>query len=189
MPRPQGRGKIRFFAIFSLISVIFRMSVARRNMHDRVRKFGMPIPRILGAAGVVAYLLAMCLPAIDTKGYDRSYLLPGWEVTYVCGLFSFAPSMDLGERAPFIVGTLANLLFLVCAILFLVGRFWRRPWPQDVVICWISGVCLVLAVVSISIAGKVLDGLLFGAYLWISSPMLVFAGSLIECWRRRKGRT
>ena len=163
--------------------------MARRNMHDRVRKFGMPIPRILGAAGVVAYLLAMCLPAIDTKGYDRTYVLPGWEVTYVCGLFSFAPSMDLGERAPFIVGTLANLLFLVCVILFLVGRFWRSSWPQDVVICWISGVCLVLAVVSISIASKVLDGLLFGTYLWISSPMLVFAGSLIECWRRRKGRT
>jgi hypothetical protein len=95
----------------------------------------MLIPRILGAAGVVVYLLAMCLPAIGTKGYDRTYLLPGWEVTYVCGLFSFAPSMYLGERAPFIVGTVANLLFLDCLILSLVGRFWRRPWPQDVVIC------------------------------------------------------
>jgi hypothetical protein len=155
-------------------------------MHNRVWKFGMLIPRILGATGVVAYLLAMCLPAIDAKGYNRSYLLAGWEVTYVCGLFSFAPSMDLGERAPFIVGTLSNLLFLACVILFLVGRFWRRSWPYDVVICWVSGVCLVLAVVSISMAGKVLDGLLVGAYLWISSPILVFAGSLIECWRRHK---
>ena len=148
----------------------------------------MLIPRILGAAGVVAYLLAMCLPAVVAKGYDKTYPLAGWEVTYVCGLFSFAPSMDLVERAPFIVGTLSNLLFLSCVILFLSGRFWRRSWPQDVVICWVSGVCLVLAVVSISVAGKYVDGFLVGAYLWISSPILVFLASLYECWQRHKRR-
>ncbi|MBV8329930.1 MAG: hypothetical protein JOZ61_05620 [Verrucomicrobia bacterium] len=148
----------------------------------------MLIPRLLGAAGVVAYLLAMCLPAVVAKRYDKTYLLAGWEVTYVCGLFSFAPSMDLVERAPFIVGTLSNSLFLVCVILFLAGRFWRRSWPQDVVICWVSGVCLVLAVVSISIAGKYVDGFLVGAYLWISSLILVFLASLYECWQRHKRR-
>ena len=60
----------------------------------------MLIPRILAAACVVTYLLAMCLPAVAAKGYHTIYLLHGWEVTYICGLFSFAPSMDLGDRAP-----------------------------------------------------------------------------------------
>ena len=68
----------------------------------------MLIPRILGAAGVVAYLLAMCLPAVVAKGYQTAYLLHGWEVIYVCGLFSFAPSMGLDERAPFIVVTVSD---------------------------------------------------------------------------------
>ena len=146
----------------------------------------MLIPRILGVAGVVAYLLAICLPAIAAKSYNTTYLLHGWEVIYVCGLFSFAPSMDLGERAPFIIGTLSNLLFLFCITFFLVRLFGRRSWPHDVVICWVSGVCLVLTVVSISIAGIWLERLLVGSYLWISSPILLFLGSLSKCWQRLK---
>jgi hypothetical protein len=77
----------------------------------------MRIPRILAAASVISYLLAMCLPAVAAKGYDTIYLLHGWEVTYVCGLFSFAPSMVLVERTPFMVGILSNLLFLTCVTL------------------------------------------------------------------------
>jgi hypothetical protein len=146
----------------------------------------MLIPRILGTAGVVAYLLAMCLPAVVAKGYHTAYLLHGWEVTYGCGLFSFAPSMDLGERAPFIFGTVSNLLFLFCIIWFLVRLFRRRSWPHDVVICWISGVCLVFAAVSISIAGRWLNSLLVGSYLWILSPLLHLLGSLNKCWQRHK---
>jgi hypothetical protein len=105
----------------------------------------MPIPRILAVACVVTYLLAMCLPAVVAKGYDTTYLLRGWEVTYICGLFSFAPSMDLGDRAPFIVGTLSNLLFLFCITLFLARVLWHRSWPHYVVICGISAVCLVFS--------------------------------------------
>jgi hypothetical protein len=148
--------------------------------------YGMFIPRILGAACVVAYFLAMWLPAVATKGYDTTYLLDGWEVTYVCGLFSFAPSLDLGDRAPFILGTLSNLLFLFCITLFLIRLFWGRSWPHYMVICWISGVCVVFAAVSISIAGMWLGSLLVGSYLWILSLILLFLGSLDRCWQRPK---
>src|ERR1700730_2860157 len=67
-------------------------------------------PRTLGIVCVGMYLLAMCLPAIASKSYYRTYLLDGWEVTYMCAVLSFAPSMNLGERAPFIV--LSHLLWL-----------------------------------------------------------------------------
>jgi hypothetical protein len=70
------------------------------------------ISRILGAASVGTYLLAMCLPAIAAKSYYKTYLLHGWEVTYMCAILSFAPSMNLVEKASFIVGTLSNVLFL-----------------------------------------------------------------------------
>jgi hypothetical protein len=94
--------------------------------------------KILGAACIAAYLLAMCLPAVVTKGYHTTYLLHGWEVTYICGLFSFAPSMNLEDRAPFILGTLSNLLFLFGLTLFVVGVLLHRSRPHYVVICWIA---------------------------------------------------
>jgi len=145
----------------------------------------MLIPRILAAACVVMYLLAMCLPAVLAKGYRSTFLLHGWEVTYLCGLCSFAPEMDLGDRAPFIVGTLANLLFLFCMTLFLVRVFWYRSWPHYVVICWISAVCLVFSVVSVSIADMWLDSLLLGSYLWILSPIFLLVGGLIGCLQQQ----
>jgi hypothetical protein len=146
----------------------------------------MLISRILAAACVVTYFLAMCLSAVAAKGYHTIYLLRGWEVTYVCGLFSFAPSMDLGERAPFIVGTLSNLLFLFCLTLFQVRVFWHRSWPHYVVICWISAVCLVFSVVSVSIASMWLDSLLVGSYLWILSPILLLLGALNKLLQQQK---
>jgi hypothetical protein len=48
------------------------------------------------------YLLAMCLPAIAAKSYYKTYLLHGWEVTYMCAVV--CPVNELGERASFIVG-------------------------------------------------------------------------------------
>jgi hypothetical protein len=150
----------------------------------------MLIPRILAAACVVTYLLAMCLPSIAYKPAGRvsstTYLLHGWEVTYISGLSSFAPSMDLGDRAPFSVGTLSNLLFLFCITLFLVRVFWHRSWPHYVVICWISAVCFIFSVVSVSIAGMWLYSLLPGFYLWILSPILLFIGSLNKCLQQQK---
>ena|ERR1700719_2940501 len=65
-------------------------------------------PRTLGIVCVGMYLLAMCLPAIAAKSYYKTYLLHGWEVTYMCAVLSFAPSMNLGERASFIVGPFAE---------------------------------------------------------------------------------
>ena len=149
----------------------------------------MLIPRILAVASVVAYLLAMCLPAVAVapKSYPTTYLFYGWVVTYICGSSSFAPSMDLGERAPFIVGTISNLLFLFCITLFLLRVFWHRSWPHFVVICCISAVCLVFSVVSVSLAGKLIDGLLVGFYLWILSPILLLLGAFRSSLPIRRG--
>jgi hypothetical protein len=90
----------------------------------------MLIPRILAAACVVMYLLAMCLPAVVAKGYHTTYLLHGWEVTYMCAILSFAPSMNLVEKASFIVGTLSNVLFLFGIAQFLGREFWHWPRPR-----------------------------------------------------------
>jgi hypothetical protein len=142
--------------------------------------------KILGAACIAAYLLAMCLPAIAARGYHTTYLLHGWEVTYICGLFSFAPSMNLEERAPFILGTLSNFLFLFSIVLFVVRVLLRRPWPRYVVICLISAAGLVFSVISVLIAGMWVDRLLGDSYLWIASPILLFLGSLNECVQKGK---
>jgi|SRR5271166_1550084 len=141
----------------------------------------MSIPRILGAASVVSYLLAMCLPSI---AYENS-ILAGWEVTYFCALFSFAQSMELGDRGPFIFGTLSNLLFLFGITFFLGRLFFRWSWLRDVVPCLISATSLLCSVACVSIAGMWRTGLLFGFYLWILSPMLLFLGSLIWCLQPR----
>ena len=140
----------------------------------------MSIPRILGALCVTSYLLAMFLPSISY----RNGILPGWEVTYLSGLFSFAESMELVDRAPFIVGTLANFLFLSGVTIFLGRVFFRWSWPHDFVICSISATSLICSVVSVSIAGMLRTDLLAGSYLWILSPILLLLGSLFACWER-----
>ena len=103
----------------------------------------MLIRRILGIGCVGTYLLAMCLPAIAAKSYYKTYLLHGWEVTYMCALLSFAPSMNLVEKAQFIVGTFSNVLFVFGIALFLGREFWHWSRPRYAVICWISAACLV----------------------------------------------
>ena len=146
----------------------------------------MLIPRILGAVCLSAYLLAMCVPAVAAKTYYKAYLLHGWEVTYMCAVLSFAPSMDLSEKASFIVGTVSNVLFLFGAVLFLGRQFWHWSRPRYFVICWIPAVCLVCSVVSAFIAGMSQNTFLIGFYLWIVSPILLFTGAYIECLRQRK---
>jgi hypothetical protein len=146
----------------------------------------MLIRRILGIGCVGTYLLAMCLPAIAAKSYYKTYLLHGWEVTYMCALLSFAPSMNLVEKAQFIVGTFSNVLFLFGIALFLGREFCHWSRPRYAVICWISAVCLVCSVVSVSIAGTSQNSFLIGFYLWIVSPILLLIGTWIECLRQRK---
>jgi hypothetical protein len=140
----------------------------------------MTVPRILGCACVTSYLLAMCLPSIT---YQNSGLR-GWELAYMCGLLSFAQSMNLGDRAPFIFGTLANLLFLFGITFFLGRNFWRWSWPHDIAICLISVTCLIFSVFSASFAALWQSPLLVGFYLWILSPTLLLLGSLNKCWRQ-----
>jgi len=146
----------------------------------------MLISRMLGAASVGTYLLAMCLPAIAAKSYYKTYLLHGWEVTYMCAILSFAPSMNLVEKASFIVGTLSNVLFLFGIALFLGREFWHWSRPRYVVICWISAVCLIFSIVSVSIAGTSQNSFFIGFYLWIMSPTLLLIGTCIERLRQRK---
>ena len=141
----------------------------------------MSIARILGGLCVTSYLLAMFLPSI---AYQNG-VLPGWEVTYLSGLLSFAESMELGDRAPFIVGTLANFLFLFGVTIFLGRVFFRWSWPHGLVICSIPATSLICSVVSISIAGMLRTELLVGSYVWILSPTLLFLGSLFACWEWR----
>jgi hypothetical protein len=141
----------------------------------------MSISRILGGLCITSYLLAMFLPSIAY----RNGILPGWEVTYLSGLFSFAESMELGDRAPFIVGTLANFLFLFGVTIFLGRVFFRWSWPHDSVTCSISATSLICSVVSVSIAGMLQTELLVGSYVWILSPTLLFLGSLFACWEQR----
>jgi hypothetical protein len=140
----------------------------------------MTVPRILGAGCVTSYLLAMCLPSLK---YQNS-VLRGWELTYTCGQLSFAQSMGLGDRAPFIFGTLSNLLLLVGITFFLGRTFWRWSWPHDVAICLISVTCLIFSVFSASFAALWQTPLLIGFYLWILSPILLLLGSLNKCWRQ-----
>jgi hypothetical protein len=116
----------------------------------------------------------MFLPSI---AYQNG-ILPGWEVTYLSGLFSFAESMELDNRAPFIAGTLANFLFFFGVTIFLGRVFFRWSWPRDSVICSISATSLICSVVSVSIAGMLQTEMLVGSYVWILSPALLFLGSL-----------
>ena len=125
-------------------------------------RLGVSVP---GAASLGAYLLAMCLPAVVAKTYCKTYLLRGWEVTYMCAVLLFAPSMDLSEKASFIVGTVSNVLFLFGAVLFLGRQFWHSSRPRYLVIRWIAAVCLVCSAVSAFIAGISQNTFLIGFYL------------------------
>lgn len=150
------------------------------------RQFRMLIPRILGIVCLATYLLAMCLPAVAAKTYYKAYLLHGWEVTYMCAVLSFAPSMNLDEKASFIVGTVSNVLFIFGAVLFLGRQFWHWSRTPYFFICWISTGCFVFSVVSVSIAVMSHNRFLVGFYLWVVSAILLFLGSCIECLRQRK---
>jgi len=131
---------------------------------------------------VATYLLAMFLPSVAYQ----NYLFHGWEVTYLCGLLSFAQSMDLGDRTPFIVGTLSNLLFLFGITLFLGRIFLHWSWPRDIVICLISAPSLVFSVISASMASMWQNNLLVGSYFWVMSTTLLLLGSLYNFLRQRK---
>lgn len=135
-----------------------------REMSASIINFEMLIPRILAVVCVVTYLLSMCFPAIAARSYYTVYILRGWEVAHFCGLFSFAPSMSLAERATFIVGIISNLLFLFCATSFLVRVFSHRFWLSYGMICWVCAASFAFAVVSVLIGSMWFESLLIGFY-------------------------
>jgi hypothetical protein len=162
----------------------------------------MTVPRILAGACVTSYLLAMCLPSLTYQNAQ----VRGWELAYICAMLSFAQSMDLGDRAPFIFGTVSNLLFLGGITFFLGRTFWRWSWPHDamasirmshdcangidaltpevVAICLISVTCLIFSVFSASFASLWQSPLHVGFFLWILSPILLLLGSLNKWWQQ-----
>jgi hypothetical protein len=122
----------------------------------------------------------MCLPSLTYQNAQ----VRGWELAYICAMLSFAQSMDLGDRAPFIFGTVSNLLFLGGITFFLGRTFWRWSWPHDVAICLISVTCLIFSVFSASFASLWQSPLHVGFFLWILSPILLLLGSLNKWWQQ-----
>ncbi len=139
----------------------------------------MRLRRILGVVAIAAYLLAVFLPAIASKSYYKTYLLHGWEVIYLSAVLSVASSMDLNDRAAFMIGTGSNFFFLLGATSFAgrqLGR-WSRA-PSKTVTVWISALCLICSVASATMAALAQNGLLIGAYFWILSPLLLLLASI-----------
>jgi hypothetical protein len=138
----------------------------------------MVISRILGTASLTAYLLAMWLPSIASKTSYKTYLLQGWEAAYMSGVLAFAASMELADKAQFIVGTLANLIFLLGITSFLGRVFWSWSWPANFVMLSFSAASVVLSIASATLAVISQNSLLLGAYIWLAGPILLLSGNL-----------
>jgi hypothetical protein len=144
----------------------------------------MPIPQTVGIAALALYLLALWLPAVAMQ----ASFLHGWEVAYMCGILSFASSMDAGSRAPLVAGTLANLLFLFGVIFYLGRNFWHWSWPLYPYLCWICAGSVFCGAASLLMAGMSHEQFFTGAYLWLSSLVLLLLGSTERAIHERGGK-